>query len=503
MEIHKLYTDFWEKLGTYLSSDDLYSFMLTCKQAYKACQRYSLRTKMSYPMLYPWRLTYEQRQVIKQMESKQQRFKLIHGDVGSGKTIVSTAYAIKNYISDPESKIVMCGPPNLIKMWWSTINKYFGIEPCVLHATNPKYNPKTSWDNKPTEKFILVSYKLLSFNDRGWFDSTKDLLIIDEAHHSTGVKYKLFHETIGLSATTTKANGMSNGIKFLIKDYGLNIEECTYTLDKNIIARKLPPIKYYPYLLKTNERVTNGCKHAIKYDKKGEYDLFNIPEISKYISHPEIFDLCDTFTAGYIMMGRKSFRVERGNETLYKECWKSLSDLNHKEQKKKMLEMATFDIKKLGVTYPKYVQAYHIVKNANDSGEKVLLFDNSVTYLPFLHQFLSLYGINSYLFSTHYEVTSRQKQLTKFKEDKKPGVLLSSITMLGEGQNITEATQVIFFGQNMDHTKYYQGIGRLWRYPQSKTVKVHLLFGNKFDQAIYEHACGTVDLKALDWQKLL
>ena len=162
MNINEIYTDFWELVGKYLSSDDIYSFMLTCKGAAKACRRHSLKAKMSYPMLFPWRLTYDQRELIKSMEDGNQRFKLIHGDVGSGKTIVSISYSIRKYLSDPSSKVVMCGPPSLIKMWWSTLRKYFNIEPFVLHGINSKYNATTSWKEIPEEKFILTSYRLFT-----------------------------------------------------------------------------------------------------------------------------------------------------------------------------------------------------------------------------------------------------------------------------------------------------------------------------------------------------
>jgi superfamily II DNA or RNA helicase len=508
MNFNALYTDFWEILGTYLSPDDLFSFMITCKQAYRACNRDSLRRKISYPMMYPWRLTFEQRELIRKMEEKDERFKLIHGDVGSGKTIVSTSYAIRNYTKNPAAKVVMCGPPNLIKMWWTTLQNYFGIHPCILHGTDSKYDPQNAWKDIPAEQFILVSYRLLGFNSNlNWFDPTRDLLIIDEVHHQTSVPVTKFKEIIGLSATTTKASGLSKGIKAILYGFNQKAENCTYTLNKNIIAKALPAVEYYPYLLPSQEDVSNATRRALKYNKDHTYDLTCLQEISRLISHPEALDLNKFFTSGNIMIGRKSLRVDIGNTIEYQKCMEDLKienpNLTTKEYRQLLDNRVTFDIRQLGVTYPKYVQAYHIIKRANDQGEKVLLFDNSVTYLPFIHQFLIAYGINSYLFSTHYDVTGRQRQLTKFKEDKKPGVLLSSIGMLGEGQNITEANHVIFFAQNIDSSKYHQAVGRCWRYPQKKVVRIHLLFGNKFDRAIYEHACGGVDIRSLDWAKLL
>lgn len=508
LNINAIYTDFWEILGNYLSSDDIYSFALTCKQAWKACNRNSLKQKMSYPLSMPYRLTYDQRSTIRNMEiNPNQRFKLIRGEVGSGKTIVSISYAIRNYISENNSsKIVMVGPPSLIKMWWSTLEKYFGISPCVLHGTNTKYNPKTDWSKKPDQKFILTSYVLLGHHYHlDWFDPKTDILIIDEAHHRVAAPHHSFKETIGLSATTTTKKGVASGIGNILRGLDLEIDDCTYDLKKDILGKKLPPVEYHSYQLKCENNVSNRCKNLIEYTKNGEMDLMSINKICKNLSHPLVYDLEDTFTGGYIMVGRKTLRVDSGNMVNYHQIYLELStqypDLTVKQRKKKMEDLSTFDITK--TEYPKYLQAYHIVKWANDRNEKVVLFDMSIEHLPFLHKFFIHYGLNSYIFSTHYSTTDRQRQLQKFKDDKKPGVLMSSINMLGEGQNVTESNHVIFFTQCPDPVKYYQAVGRCWRYPQKKKVHVHLIFSTLFDRKVYEHACGTTNLKNEPWLELL
>jgi superfamily II DNA or RNA helicase len=393
-------------------------------------------------------------------------------------------------------------------MWWNTLRSYFGVEPCVLHGTNPNYDSRTAWNKVPEEKFILISYRLFNSHlDLNWFDPAKDLLIIDEAHHHVSIPPDRFKEVIGLSATTNKSKGLSRGISNLLESFNVKIDDCIYNLSKSIIAKALSPVEYYPYVSSLSEDVSISAKECIEHTKTGAWDISCLSRISNIISHPESIDLNKLFTAGTIRIGRKNIRIHRGDRLQYNKCLVEIEamypNLPRNQITQKMESCATFDIKKLGVTYPKYVQAYHIIKKANDQGDKVLLFDNSIEYLPFLYQFLTAYGINTYLFSTHYDVSGRQKQLTKFKEDTAPGVLLSSIGMLGEGHNVTEANHVIFFAQNLDGTKYYQAIGRCWRYPQEKTVKIHLLFAGDFDRAIYEHACGGTDIRTLDWKKIL
>jgi len=521
MNVNEIYIDFWELLGRYLPADDLYNFSITCKAAYKAFHRPTIQRKMSYPMLHPYKLTYEQRQLVKSLErgypeftrhnypsNHHPRFKLIHGDVGSGKTITSLSYAIRNY-NDPDSKIVMCGPPSLVKMWWDTLIKYFGTEPFVFHAINPKYSATNSFKTIPENKFILISYKIFQMHQRDcheWFDDARDLLIIDEAHHHVLIPYRNFKEVIGLSATTTKKSGLSRGIRSILRTFSLDESECTYTLNKSVIARKLPPVKYHSYLIPTEEELMRAAIRRINYTVKGYQDLKSASDICQLLSHPVILDLYEQCTGGFITVGRKKFKVEVGKYSDYVKALRRVAKeegISCERAKKEAYRYATYDINKSGLTYGKYVQVYHIIKWANSLGEKVLLFDNSTTYLPFLYKFLKELGVNSYIFSSHYGVNGRQKQLSKFKEDSEAGVLLSSIAMLGEGHNVTEANHVIFLSHCLESSKYYQAVGRCWRYPQEKTVHVHLVFGGLFDQKVYEYACSGEDFGKLDWIDLL
>lgn len=513
-----LYTDFWELIAQHLDPDDIYNFSLTCKSANKASRKPTIQNKISYPLLYPWKLTYEQRSLIKKMELGfpkginligTPRFKLLHGDVGSGKTITSISYAIRNY-TDPDSKIVMCGPPSLVRMWWNTLRKFFGIEPAVFHGTNTKYKASTSFKVIPNERFIIFSYKVYwkHIEDcENWFHEDRDILIIDEAHHQTSIPITKFKEVIGLSATTTKKGKIKQGIRNILRTFGLEERECTYSLGKRVLGRKLPPIEYHSYNLKINDKVKQACIRLIEYTKAGNRDKTSVANICRMLSHPEILDLREYHTGGNVMVGRKYYKVPRGNEDQTIIALKKLREENPgglDDRKFKLLQVkyATFDIVKLSLEYPKHIQALHIVINATKKGDKVLLFDMSTEYLPFLHQMFNHYGVTSYMFSSHYDVTGRQRQLTKFKEDPKPCVLLSSVSMLGEGQNVTQANHVIFFTQCLDHTRYYQAIGRCWRHPQRKVVHFHLLFASKFDQEVYVSACGG-NIESHNWTDLL
>lgn len=489
------YIDIWQVIAGYLPTDDLYSLSLTCKNAFKACKRHDIRTRLSYPLNLPYTLTYDQRELIKNMLKRNDlSFKLVKGDVGSGKTISAIAYAIRKYVDvNPNAKVVMVAPPSLMKMWWNTLRKFFGYEPFVLHSTSKNYSASKSWSEIPDETFILTSSKLFSSRGSGldWFKPTRDLLIIDESHHSYNVHDSKFREILGLSATSTKSNGNYSGfVSNLAYRLGTCPHDCSFILEKKVLGKKLPEVIYHEYVGQISKNVSKYCLE-INHNRLG---LRCVPTIASALSHPFIADFKykETYATSPIKIGRKKFKVPSSktyeNYIKAQKWYKNSPYLKDelKSYEDELREIEELDITVKGDNYFKYKATLAIVEWAKKRGEKVILFDISVSYLPFLHKYLLSKGIKSHIFSTHYGVTARQKQLEDFKE--KGDILLSSTNMLGEGHNITEANHVIFFSHCMDKNKYHQGIGRCWRYPQEKPVHVFLLFTSQFDKDLYEYA---------------
>jgi len=493
----KFYIDIWQVISKYLPIDDLYSLSLTCKNAYKACKRHDIRARLSYPLKLPYRLTYDQRELIKNMLNRSDLgFKLIKGDVGSGKTISVITYAIRKYVdANPETKVLMVAPPSLMKMWWNTLEKFFGYSPCVLHSTSKNYVAGKSWAEVPDETFILTSSNLFASKGRNldWFDKTRDLLIIDESHHNHGVYTARFKEIIGLSATSTNHSGNYNWlIDTLAYRMNTTTYEASFILEKKVLGKKLPEILYHEYIGPITETVSKFCLQ----EERSRIGLKCIPSIASALSHPFLADFAYNLlcSKGMLKIGRKKFKVEFSKIRakylrLDRRVWVNSSSADQKElanSRATSNKTPELDITVKGDEYFKYKATLSIVEWAKERGEKVILFDISVVNLPFLHKYLLSKGVKSYIFSTHYGVAARQNQLEKFKKD--GDILLSSTNMLGEGHNITEANHVIFFSHCTNKNRYHQGIGRCHRYPQEKPVHVFLLFTSHFDKNIYDYA---------------
>ena len=514
------YPDIWEAISRYLDSDDLFAVSATCKSAYRAFQRPILQQKVSYPLIKPKRLTADQREVIRDMEKLKSPVKLISASVGAGKSIVSLAYALRRNFD----KIFLVVPPNLIKMWWDTCKDFFGIDPVVMHGSNPNYRWTTDTTKKeiPESRVILSSYKIFDKTHFEWLDLVNSILIMDEAHHNSVYLWnKHFNEMVGLSATMFKRGQICYGIREMMERGGKNLEEVCFNLDKRIITSKLDDVIHLaPHKWKVDKSIiAHILKNKSSGTKTSENNLKDIGWISEVLSHPFLANIDDYYFGETLTVGRKKLRFRCiGGWKLIRQKENEFNVINpypdfnsppkvYKEyHKKNEVFRENFAENYFQIAFKKcvkYHQCLSILQHLKARGEKAIIFDNNVTYLPFLQKFLTENGMVSYMFTTHYDVTSRQKQLEKFKNDENANVLLSSIAMLGEGHNVTEANHVIFLSSIPDKNKYYQAIGRCHRFPQSKKVYVHYLFNSELDEKIYQHSQGTTNLSNLDWEKCL
>lgn len=504
------YPDIWEYIGNYLESDDLYSLSLTCKSAYKAFKRDKIQTKISFPLIKPKLLTYDQRKAIKKMELLPSSLKLINGNVGSGKTIVSLSYCLRNNFE----KIFIAVPPSLVKMWEETCINFFGITPLVLHNTNKKYSAKEERNREfvPEEKIIIFSHKNFAMGFH-WFhyplnsySSENYILIIDEVHHSLPLRIQ-FKEVIGLSATMLKYNQLSSGIRNLLCEYEISLEKVSLNLKNNIINKALLPVKALePHQW---ELPDGSCKESlkqyimksmqnlsVKQSLKCPYDLRDIQNISSELTHTFISKLSKLDLRDHIMIGRKKLHIPSASCKYHyfvgAERIESVSEKEHNDNINKCIDSCI-----------KYKQILSMLQYLKKRKEKAIIFDINVTFLPFLYKYLLDNDVKAYMFTTHYDVGSRQKNLEKFKKQEDAEVLLSSVEMLGEGHNITEANHIIFLSSNITINKYKQAVGRCHRYPQEKTVYVHTLFNSQLDRKIFEHGMGKINLEQEDWFTLL
>lgn len=452
-------------------------------------------------MKFPHQLTTDQRTTVKNMRKSPSSYKLVEGGVGAGKTMVTIGYCLSKYQNDPTTQIVAILPPNLIPMWEQTLINYYDVIPTVFHSCNKGYVPSASWATKPASQFILTSFKLATKAvTAGWFTSKNDVAIVDEVHNVVGIDFRLFKEVIGLSATmnskVAKASdkeradkeersdkSFARGVRY-IANYGnvtaQSIKDVVFPLSNAVINKRLPSIEEHFYDLPIDKSVYLELKKQIDRD-----EAFYIQKIHKTPHFAEIMkEFAWKLTHPY-NKGVHQVTCKFGRKTCH--C------ILRKPVEHEPNAILQYDeVHDRVLMSPKIVQALHIVSDAIANGDKVVIFDSNVTALPVVAKFFNEFGIDTYIFSTHYTVSSREAQMTKFKASKEPCVLLSSVQMLAQGHNLPEANHVVILTQCTNPTTYKQAIGRCHRYPQSKIVHVHYLFSSGVDRFMYELAMGKI-----------
>ena len=365
-----VYPDIFQKIGEFLDSDDLFSMAVTCKAAYKAFRRPILQAKISWPLLKPKRLTYDQREVIRKMEESKIPVKLVTSLCGSGKSICAIAYALrKNY-----DKIFIVVPPNLITMWTGTCVDFFGIKPFVLHNSNSKYNRYNEYKRVdiPEDKIFIISYKILSRAYFPWMDKVDNTCyIIDEAHHGVDFYGRKCEDLIALSATAFKRDNLTYGIRQIVDRFAVDIDDITFKLDGTVIASKLPDVVHLePHTWKASSELSSYIlnKKRVPGRKKGEdkpklNDMRDISWISEVLSHT-FLRRKDFYVGENLIVQGKRFSIRTSPGRWYEE-WKKYealhkTQISHRDFDKRQAELYELKIDEMIESEVKYRQCLNI-----------------------------------------------------------------------------------------------------------------------------------------------
>lgn len=470
-----------------LHPDDIYNLSLCNRNFYKAFRKPEVQKLVCFPLVPPKMLNWDQRMALKSMEESAFPVRILLGDVGSGKTITSLAFALKGAYE----KVIVVTPPALIPMWEKTCKDYFGIQPYVAHNSNPKYKRKMLEQNEaPSQKVIIFSTIIFENlqNRMGWIESISKILIIDEAHRRVDFSTVIFNDVIALSATVERKKVLRGGIRSLLKNamkeimdddflYGEALEMISHKLETEAINEEVPQEIHVFH----KEPVSQEVKETVLGQVfLGQPCISDIRKVGKLLSHPVL-----------LQKGNFAYKYKRGRKTFSV----VLGGLGPTEVLPE-LPLPIWDVLEKS---PKYKKVLQIYREIEAKGEKSILIDRDLEGLPFLAYWLYRKGVPFYLYTIDYDVSSRQKQIDKFKAHEGSCLLLSSVGMLGEGHNIPEAVHVIIFAPLFHDDKYTQVIGRCKRYPQKKQVTVHHLFCSRFDEECYRLAYEKINHHDIDW----
>jgi len=391
------------------------------------------------------------------MEKKQTLGKLVNnmviGEVGSGKTFTAIAYVMRKYrdeLAKGRIKVLIYVPPSSVAEWALFFEEKTDHEIISNYKSCRKFYKREWHSHLRSHNIFLTSYQCGGAMAARLLSDTNArlVIIIDEAHHIRDVSVTFrpseprFAEVIGFTATP--------------KNEHLKNWEVT-NLASSVMRNNIPNIEYVRH---SYTGYTNIQKLLVstRLKTRGNIKWAAAKDISRAFMYETLFDSNLSF-----FLGKKKL--------IYESCSANATFIEESIMVERMMKI------------PKLIALVALVKQIEAKGEKMLIFDINQHELLFLTLLLMRNKIGVSLYSSVYEPPRRANIIQSFRTNSNT-VLLGSIGMLSESHNITEANHGLFVAYPNEYEKLHQAIGRFHRFPQKKTVYIHLLAASVLDEFI-------------------
>jgi len=454
-----LYQDALSCIAKWLPPWDLDALTRVCKSWYRLLRRKEYRMLISFPFKPRYKLTLDQFKTLSiMMKSKKDRtiidprFKLVHGEVGSGKTWLATSYVLRAYREqlkcslqrEPIMYALVVVPPTCVAQWSEFFDKYTDLPVMSNYESSTFYLP--DWEKNLTKYGIIICSNLTSGRIQTLLGKKPHVILHDEAHNGITAAYSEAIEILGFTASIeaffrSYAGTASMWTIFELKAESLNVD--------------LPPIEFITYE-PCGYRPEDGNAVALYISEMKAFSVETIDVMIRILS------------VGGENLNPFGFTTKDGKSLYYKN--KNCYDESHQAM---FLSRA--------INIPKMREVVMVAQLVKSKGEKLVIFDINQDYIVPLTCLLEHFGLIVHPFSTQYNPAARAKQLKKFEQN--GDVLIGSIAMLSEGHNITWANHILMFRYPKEPEAFLQAFGRCHRFPQKKIVYVHLIWSCSLERS--------------------
>lgn len=499
----QLYMDIVVLLAKYLDPWDLLIFSQVSRITYRAMRREPFKSLISFPFIKNYKITKEQADCLRNMTAPLasiEKFKLVSGEVGSGKTWVALSYATLKYrkellldkIQSPVEtsfqcsplKILIIVPPALIDQWSKFIQSHTNLKVMSNYQSSCFFD--RTWPKIYKHYPIFITSNILSseIQDHIIRDKFRHIIIHDEAHNGVGALLDRSEEVIGFTASikTFKKKvdilGKPEVLQHHVRYSKLGQADFkTFELKATELTKNLLPIDFveYPFTGVNLQQATSVATEM--FNNRGDSICITLlKKVLKILT----YDNCTNYTLRFT----DKFNGGHGKRIYYRGELNSdnyIIELN-------MLYPIMNDI-------PKIRELANICLAVRDRKEKIILYDTKYNFLVLIWAYLSNLGLNCTLFTPLYSAAERPKKLEKFKQ--KGDVLLGSIKMLSEGHNIIEANNIAFVRYPSNKEEFEQALGRCHRFPQKLQVHVHMLYSCELEKYLAKQAMTSDGISSL------
>lgn len=411
---------------------------------------------------------------------------ILADDMGLGKTIQLLA-VILDYIQNekkPKPSVVVC-PSSLSLNWQNEIKKFTpDLTSLVIHGNAderkkqlkriPKYNIViTSYDllkrDIETYKELNYEFKFIIADEAQYIknNNTQNAKAIKEINANT--KYALTGTPIenSLSELWSIFDFIMPGYLFGYRKFKELYEMPIVKDEDNVAMRKLKML-IEPFILR---RI------------KGEV-LTELPDKTITVLNNEMEEEQQKIYMSYMQNARSEMMQEINANGFEKSQIKILALLMRLRQICCHPALFLSDYK---AESSKLNQCIEVIKDAVDSGHKILLFSSYTGMFPLIEEKLKKEKIEYSKLTGQTKVGERIKLVDEFNEDEHKKVFLISLKAGGTGLNLIGADMVIHYDPWWNISAENQATDRTYRIGQKKNVQVYkLITKNSIEEKIYE-----------------
>ncbi len=411
---------------------------------------------------------------------------ILADDMGLGKTIQILSVLIMSKKQEKPSKASLVIAPSSLTLNWKSQAEKFAKDLNILIINGVAEERKQKITQIKDYDLVITSYDLLKRDIEEYeaLDYTFRYVIADEAQYiknnntqnSKAIKRIKAKTRYALTGTPIE-NSLSElwsifdfimpGYLFTYKKFKSNYEVPITREQNEIILNKLKMI-IEPFVLRRTK------KEVLK----------ELPDKTTIILNNEMQEEQEKIYLSYLAQARNELQEEIEDKGFEQSRIKILALLTRLRQ---ICCHPSLFISNYKEGSGKLNQCIELVKDAVQSGHKLLLFSGYTSMFEIIEQALKKEGINYLKLTGKTSVKDRFDLIEQFNNDENVKVFLISLKAGGTGINLTSADMVIHYDPWWNLSVENQATDRTHRIGQTKKVQVYkLITKNSIEEKIYD-----------------
>jgi len=411
---------------------------------------------------------------------------ILADDMGLGKTVQMLSI-IAGYVEENEERrasIVIC-PSSLTLNWQNEAEKFTNkLKTLVIRGNAAERKKQISQANE--YDLIITSYDLLK-RDIEVYEKNKykfRFAIADEAQYlknSNTQNAKAVKEILAETRYALTGTPIENSLAELWSIFDYIMPGYLFSYKKFKSEFEMPIVK------DNNEKAMKKLKMLIEpfvLRRTKKQVLTELPEKTITVLNNQMKDEQEKIYLNYLAQAKQEVAETinlRGFEKSHIQVLASLTRL------RQICCHPSLFIKDYKEGSSKLEQCIEIVKDATESGHKILLFSGYTSMFELIENELKQNDITYFKLTGSTKVDERIRMVDEFNINKDVKVFLISLKAGGTGLNLTGADMVIHYDPWWNASAENQATDRAYRIGQKNNVQVYkLITKNSIEEKIYE-----------------